>query len=183
MSVRAGEIDRRLDIAALEQPVAADIGEQQAATPASSKRRAMSIDSTRPRHRPSPRSRPCRRARRPRRRCRPASRAPLSLTNSGSLSAAVPMTTRATPRSNQRSIASRLRMPPPSWTWPGKASTIASTASRLTALAGEGAVEIDDVEMLRARLGEQQRLRGGIVAIDRGARPYRPRRGARPGRP
>ncbi len=32
--------------------------------------------------------------------------------------------------------------------------------------AGERAVEIDDVEMLRARFGKQHRLRGGIVTID-----------------
>ena len=40
----------------------------------------------------------------------------MSLTNSGSFSAAVPMTTRATPSSNQPSTASGVRMPPPSWT-------------------------------------------------------------------
>ncbi len=36
-------------------------------------------------------------------------------------------------------------------------------------LARERAVEVDDVQMLRARLGEQHRLMGGIVAIDGGA--------------
>ena len=40
----------------------------------------------------------------------------LAVLESGSFSAAVPITIRATPRSNQSSTASRVRMPPPSWT-------------------------------------------------------------------
>src|SRR3546814_7556838 len=35
---------------------------------------------------------------------------------------------------------------------------------------GKGAVEIDDVQVRRARIGEQPRLRRGIVAIDSRAR-------------
>ena len=36
----------------------------------------------------------------------------------------------------------------------------------IDALTGKGAVEIDDVEMVRARIREQHRLRRGIVAIN-----------------
>ena len=53
-------------------------------------------------------------------------------TKSGSSSAAVPITTRDTPRSNQPSTLARVRMPPPSCTCPGNCATIARTASPLT---------------------------------------------------
>ena len=58
----------------------------------------------------------------------------ISLTNSGFLSAAEPITTRDTPRLNQPSTPAASRIPPPNCTWPGKALMIASTASRFSVL-------------------------------------------------
>ena len=115
-----------------------------AATPASSKRRARSTRSG-PRSRPSPRSRPCRRARRRRRRSARES-APRRLTNSGSLTAAVPRITRAR---RARSSASRS----PGADAAAELHLASSTASRIRLdrvgihrPARERAVEIDDVE-------------------------------------
>src|SRR3569623_1268781 len=103
------------------------------ATPASSKRRARSITST-----SETLAQPCV-ATMPSR-ASPATTTPpgksfaAPRTNSGSSSAALPLTPRDPPRSNQPSPDSRVRLPPPSWTWPGKASRIARTASPLTQL-------------------------------------------------
>ena len=120
-----------------------------AATPASSNRRAMSIDRRRRTRRPSRASRPCRRlridrdddpageiARRRRARDRgspaPRCRSPAARRRA----------------SNQPSIAARSRMPPPSWTWPGKRlDHRARPTSPLTDCAGERAVEVDHVEI------------------------------------
>ena len=154
-----------------------------AATPASSKRRARSTTLVRRTRRPSPWSRPCRRARRPRRRCRRESRAPRR-GRTRDPRARRCRSRRATrrDRTSARSLRA-VRMPPPSWTWPGKRSTIAAHRIAVDRLAREGAVEIDDVEMLRARL----RRTASPARRDRRHRrwrgPYRPRRGGRPGRP
>ena len=51
------------------------------------------------------------------------------------------------------------------------------------ALAGKGAVEIDDVQILKALVLEGLRLRGGIVVEDGRLRPCRRASGARTGRP
>ena len=85
------------------------------ATPASSNRRAMStIETSETSAQPSVATMPSRASTATT--IPPGNSHAMSLTNSGSLSAAVPITTRATPRSNQPSTAARLRMPPPSWT-------------------------------------------------------------------
>src|SRR5262245_46147895 len=55
-----------------------------------------------------------------------------SFTRAGFRTAAVPRTTRSTPRSSQATIVSRSRMPPPSWIEICTASKIASTALSLT---------------------------------------------------
>ena len=54
-------------------------------------------------------------------------------------------------------------MPPPSCTGMLTAARIASTAARVHRPAGEGAVEIDDVQPFEALRLEGVRLRGGIV--------------------
>jgi hypothetical protein len=55
------------------------------------------------------------------------------------------------------------------------AARIASTAGAVDRLAGEGAVEIDDVQPAEALRGESARLGGRVVVEDGGGSPCRPR--------
>ena len=90
-----------------------------------------------------------------------------SFTSSGSRTAAVPMMTRATPLPSQASTVARSRMPPPSCTGIVTALQDAPRPRRVHRLAGEGAVEIDDVQIFEALRCEGSRLRGGI-AVEHG---------------
>ena len=60
------------------------------------------------------------------------------------------MMTRLTPLPSQPSIVAMSRMPPPSCTQRPTVSRMRSTADDVHRLAGEGAVEIDHVQMLEA---------------------------------
>src|SRR5215203_734405 len=84
-----------------------------------------------------------------------------SRTKSGSRTAAVPMMIRATPLASQPSTVFMSRMPPPSCTG------IDAILRRVHGLAGEGAVEIDDVEPFEALRFEARGLRRRIVAEHR----------------
>ena len=157
------------DVAALEQPVAPDIGEQQRRDARHPRTGAPCRSPPRPTRRPSRASRPCRPSRRPRRRSRRESRAPPRAPDRDS-----PAPRCRSPRarrraSNHRSIAARSRMPPPSCTWPGKRATIARDR-----------VAIDRLRPRTRRRDRRRggnprparrthRLRRGIVAIDRRA--------------
>ena len=85
------------------------------------------------------------------------------------MTAAVPMMTRATPFSSQRAMVRMSRMPPPSCTGIVSAARIASTALRVARRAGEGAVEIDDMQIFEPLSLEGARLLGGIVVEHRRA--------------
>jgi hypothetical protein len=60
-------------------------------------------------------------------------------------------------------------MPPPSWTGISSPTSarIALTAASLTGLAGEGAVQVDQVQAARAGVEPAPRHRRGVVAEDR----------------
>src|SRR6516165_4066835 len=102
-----------------------------AATPASSKRRAISsAESSELSAQPSTATLPSR-ASRPTA-MRPGKARAASLTRAGSRTAAVPMMARSTPFSSQPAIAVMSRRPPPSCTGKGTLSMIRSTAITLT---------------------------------------------------
>ena len=62
------------------------------------------------------------------------------------------------------------RMPPPSWAGHGDAGEDRLDGGGVHRLAGEGAVQVDEVQPVAARGLELARLRGGVVAEDGGAR-------------
>ena len=95
---------------------------------------------------------------------------PPRCTSAGSRTAAVPMMTRATPLSSQRSIVSRSRMPPPSCTGMPDRREDRLDRRRIDRPAGEGAVQIDDVQLLEACAAKVVRLRGRVIVEDGGAR-------------
>ena len=81
------------------------------------------------------------------------------------------MMTRATPFPSQPSMVRMSRMPPPSWTGIRvRAARTFSTACGVHRLAGEGPVEIDDMQIFKALALESQGLRGRIVVENGGQR-------------
>ena len=114
---------------------------------------------------PSPRPRPCRRAHRCRPRSRPGNAAPPRCTKSGSRTATVPRMTRATPLSSQPSTVAHVA--------DAAAELHRHLVDRLEdrldrravhRLAGEGAVEVDDVQIVEALASAKAlRLRGRIA--------------------
>ena len=77
------------------------------------------------------------------------------------------MMTRVTPLSSQPSTVAVLRMPPPSCTGIFTSFKNALDRSGIHRLAGEGAVEIDDVQIFEALRFEGARLRRRI-AVEHG---------------
>ena len=138
-----------------------------AATPASSKRRARSMAvSSLVSAQPSTATLPPR-ASMPTA-TRPGKRRQASRTSAGSRTATVPRITRRMPLASQASMVARSRMPPPSCTGHGHGAEDRLDRRRVDRLAGEGAVEIDDVQVAEALGLERAGLRGRIVVEDGG---------------
>ena len=108
---------------------------------------------------------------------------PLPARSTGSRTAAVPMITRLTPLSSQLSTVAMSRMPPPSCTRDIGRLQDALDGDGVDRLAGEGAVEIDDMQIFEARALEGMGLLGRIAVEDRSRAPCRPARGGRRRRP
>ena len=81
-----------------------------------------------------------------------------AFTSAGSRTAAVPMMTRLTPLSSHASIVARSRMPPPSCSGYSHRGEDALDGSGVHRLAGESAVEIDDVQVFKSLVLEKARL-------------------------
>ena len=79
----------------------------------------------------------------------------------------MPRITRSTPAANASSRSVNWRSPPPSWIGTSTAARICATASRLIGLPCDSAIEIDDVEPLRAGLHPTARGARGIAVVRR----------------
>ena len=167
---RVGERDRRVPVDALEHAVARHVGVDDRGDAGVLEAPGDVEHASAPTSPPSLRPRPCRPWRRGRPRSRFGNFFAASFTSAGSRTAAVPMMTRLTPLPSQPSIVAMSRMPPPSCTQSPTVSRMRSTADDVHRLAGEGAVEIDDVQMPEALRLERVRLRRRIAVEHGGAR-------------
>ena len=103
--------------------------------------------------------------------------------NSGSRSAAVPITTRSAPAVEHRvDRRPASRSPPPTWIGQSTAAAIRRTVSRFCGLARPGAVEVDDVQEARPVLGPARARRRPGRRRRRSRARSRPGAGAPPGR-
>ncbi len=89
-------------------------------------------------------------------------------TSGGSSSAAVPITTRATPASASAAAAASVRTPPPVWTWARPDDRVRDRGHHATVhgLTRAGGVEVDHVDPSRACVREARRDGHRIVAVD-----------------
>ena len=182
-SRRVGGAEHRgqaVEVGPLERAVAPDLGDDERGHAGIGElarpRRAGLVPSPAP----SPARRPRGRGRRGRR--RPGSAAPGRRTRSGCSSAAVPITTRATPASTSASAAASSRTPPPVCTGHRHGRGDGRDDRPVDRLAGAGGVEVDDVDPRRARGLERERPGPPGRRRRRSRGRSRPGRGARTGR-